>query len=150
MCAGRVDRGPGVRNQWVGGVVDSGTWVHRPKLTSLGQAKSRHGMQEQLSIVADVAQSLNWTGFVTSTSLYRCIHDDLAIHSYVLWFRDREWKISTGVLYKVWCSYNHCGPRKQSYKSGAFCAATYSLSLTRLAISIESNPSTFPVVHHVI
>lgn len=38
MCAGRVDRGPGVQNQWVGGVVDSGTWVPRPKLTSLGQA----------------------------------------------------------------------------------------------------------------
>ena len=46
MCAGRVDRGAGVRNQRVGGVVDSGTWVPRTKLTSLGQAKSRPQRQE--------------------------------------------------------------------------------------------------------
>lgn len=36
--------------------------------------------------MADVAQLPDWMGFVTSTPLYGCIHDDLIVHSYVLKF----------------------------------------------------------------
>lgn len=36
--------------------------------------------------MADVAQLPNWMGLVTFTPLCGCIHDDLAIHSYVLKF----------------------------------------------------------------
>lgn len=60
--------------------------------------------------MADVAQLPDWMGLVTSTPLYGCIHDDLAIHSYVLKFRSCDWTICTGVLYKVCLSYSRLSP----------------------------------------
>lgn len=67
-----------------------GTWV--PASIQANQPRSRQSLGQQArkagatSTVADVAQLPNWVGFVTSTPLYGCIHDDLIVHSYVLKF----------------------------------------------------------------
>lgn len=60
--------------------------------------------------MADVAQFPDWTGLVTSTPLCGFVHGDLAVHSYVLKFPSCDWKISTGVLYKLCLSYTRPGP----------------------------------------